>query len=182
MTKSLIIRCPECGKVTQLFDLRRTQPAELGCAVQQAAREGLRLELSDGPFEVGCECAVSDNDPPTAGSCWSTKRLRFNLLQVLLVVTVVAIGLAIFRHPISLLFDETVLQWSSVPWSLYGWLFFGTDIINPKTLAKDPMGIIMFLANVAIAGVLPMLAASLATSGFKRLWQMAGKSRRSPRS
>ena len=126
------------------------------------------MELVAGNVELGCSCPGWEKPKLAAPTRW-----RVNLKQMMLLLTTVAILLSIFRHPIGLMFDEVALRWAAVPWSVYGWLFFGSEIINPKTLPKNPMGILMFMANLAVACLLPMAVGAAAVAKFKDLWQQA---------
>ena len=141
--------------------------------MRNAATRGFDMELVEGSVEVGCDCSELPEIDPLTGVPVGTPGFQLSIRQVLLIVTTVAIILTIFRHPISLLFTDRVVAWASTPWSIYGWLFFGTDIINPRPLGKDPMAIIAFLVSVIVAMLLPLAAFTGAAAMFKKLWRMA---------
>lgn len=170
------MRCPECRRAIQLLDPRRATSTQLGDAMRRAAEDGLVVELTAEPTEAGCSCPTPVEEQPTA-----TPRRQINLKQILLLMATVALLLSIFRHPISwfadqnVLGDKEVLRAAAAPWSLYGWLFFGTPVINPKSLSKTPLVIAMLLANIALAGMLPFLVGGAAAAGFKRLWRIASQ-------
>lgn len=158
----------------EVSEIRRSSSKSLGDAIQRAAEAGQAIEFGQGQVEVGCKCVLASSTAPQK----ARGRFLLNLRQILLIMATAAVILTLFRHPISLLLDRQVLAEPDVvkaaacPWSLYGWLFFGTPVINPKSLSKTPMVICMLLANVALAGMLPFLIGTLAAAGFKRLWRM----------
>ena len=175
MNRSLVVRCSKCDKVTSSLDARRSRVEILGDAVRRAEADGQNLELASGTIEIGCDCQT-DAEPQVSRS-----PLRWNLKQMLLVVTAIAILVTVFRHPIGMiagkqtLADERVLKAAASPWSVYGWLFMGTPIINPKTLGKSPLVIMMLLANVALAGMTPFAIGWAAKEGFQKLWRLSEK-------
>ena len=158
----LILTCPTCGKVREARDVLRSRPSDIGSLVHEAATKELQIGLGSGQVELGCEC--EEVEPSQA-------KFQINLKQILLLITTLAMLLAIFRHPISLLFSDTVRKWAMVPWSLYGWLFFGMEVTNPKTLQKDLMGIFAMLINIVFAVLLPLLALQGAKELFVWLWK-----------
>lgn len=171
MPLSLVIRCPSCGKAREVRDPARNSSDHLGLAVRNAAQQKMQVELSEGQIEIGCECVT--HEPEALVEVEANTGFRMSLLQGLLVLTALAIVLAIFRRPISLLFEERVYYWVIAPWSLYGWLFWGGDIVNPKVYGKDLVCIIAFVASTIVAILLPMVVASGAVHSFKELWQLA---------
>ena len=169
MARSLILSCPECGKVREARDATRSNAEELGKAVQRAEKLSLVVELRDGQVEIGCACAI-DEDRGTSG------KLQINLRQILLLVTTFAVLFAVIQHPIHRMLSasDAVKQWAAVPWSLYGWLFFGSEVIDPKQLPKSTIGIIMFLINVLVATALPFLAMFCGRYLFIWSWNRIG--------
>lgn len=171
MPLSLVVRCPTCKKVREVHDPLRNSSNKLGLAVRHAAEQRMEVELTDGQVEIGCGCLPAENTSLREGE--TRTNYRISLLQGLLVVTAFAILLAIFRRPISLLFEERVYYWVIAPWSLYGWLFWGGEIVNPKTYGKDLVCIIAFVASTIAAILLPITAGTGALQLFQQLWHWA---------
>lgn len=176
MSRFLVLSCSKCGKVRQLHDPNRDRASELGAALRLAEKNGFEVALRSGSVEIGCECDSSELDSPGE----SRPSYRFNLLQLLLVITTAGILLAIFRHPISMLFDDNVRQWAAIPWSFYGWLFFDGTIIDHKGLTKSLIGVLAMLVNVAIASLFPIALAVMGGRLFRYLWKLAGEKNARP--
>lgn len=165
MPRSLILSCPDCGNVREVRDAVRSSVEELGLTVRRAEEASLRIELRDGPVEVGCRCVPEQN-------CSSRGSRQVNLRQILLLVTAFAVLFAILQHPIQRMLSasDAVKQWAAVPWSLYGWFFQVSEIIDPKQLPKSTLGIILFLINALVAMALPFLAMFLGKCIFMWSW------------
>ena len=152
-------------------DALRSPSEQLGAAIKHAAENSMSIELGSGAIEIGCVCASPATN--TEAESGSTFTYRMSLMQGLLLLTAMAILLTVFRRPISLLFDERVYYWLIAPWSVYGWLFWGGEIVDPKVYGKDLICVIVFAMSTAAAILLPMGIAAGSIQAFKDLWVMA---------
>ena len=67
-------------------------------------------------------------------------------------MTVVGVVLAIFRHPISGMLDESVWKSAVGPWTVLGNLILGTEIIDPKPhFKKSVLAAVAFTISTPLA-------------------------------
>ena len=167
MSRRLYAICEQCNRSIEAIDVHKTSADRIATLIRDADRSGWAIKLAAEDLPVGCDCTHNgEDDTMTRTVTRGPIRLgtrRLTIRQLLYVITVVAILLAIFRHPIQLMFDQRVWQAIVAPWSLYAWLFWGGEVIRLPNLKSSPM--------VAIAFTISAPAAVLA--GFYGLWGLA---------
>lgn len=151
MTRGLYAICDKCNKSIEAIDVHMTSTNRIASLVRDAERGGWTLQLSDEDVSIGCECIHLSGDGQVLREPQSPKSRKLTIRKMLYIMTVAGILLAIFRHPIQLMFDSRVWQAAVAPWSLYGWLFWGGEIVRPPNLKTSPMVAIAFTISTPIA-------------------------------
>ena len=153
MPRGLYAICSECAKPIEAIDVHKASPSRIAALVRKAERGGGELNLSAENLTVGCECARANRvqagelpDKPHA-----SRRRRISIRQIFFIMTVVAVLLAIFRHPIQLMLDARVWQAAVAPWSVYAWLLWGGQLTQPPDLKSSPMVAIAFTISTPLA-------------------------------
>ena len=166
MTRGLYAICSECGRSIESVDVHRISASRIATLVRDAERGGWELRLSGDSIPSGCQCSHTDEKVQTAREPRKIPgKRRLTIRQLLYITTVVAVLLAIFRHPIQLLIDPRVWQATISPWSVYAWLFCGGDVVQPPDFKSAPMAAIAFTVSTPLA----VLAAFFGGWGLLRL-------------
>ena len=97
-----------------------------------------------------------------------------NLRQWFVVITAVGLLLIVFRHPIQLLLGVRIGKAAAAPWSFFGWLFFGTDLITVQELGKlNIIQLIVFCTNVVLAVLTAYAVGVVIFKLLQHAWQWA---------
>ena len=152
MARGLYAICEKCGRSIESVDVHRISASRIASLVRDAERGGWELRLSGDSVPSGCECNHIDETVRAASVPGKLPgKRRLTIRQLLFITTVVAVLLAIFRHPIRLLFDPRVWQATVAPWSVYAWLFWRGDFVRPPDLKSAPMAAIAFAVSTPLA-------------------------------
>ena len=144
LSRQLIAICSKCKEPVIVRDAEKTSLVRLGRMIRRANRSGFEVHFVDDPPETVCTCE--------ANRAVSGKWARFSIRQILFAMTVVGVVLAIFRHPISGMLDESVWKSAVGPWTVLGNLILGTEIIDPKPhFKKSVLAAVAFTISTPLA-------------------------------
>lgn len=143
-SRQLIALCSKCGHTVSVRDVENVSLVRLGRLIRRANRSGFEVQLVDDLPGENCSC----EEYQTPSTKWS----KFTIRQILFIMTVLAVTLAIFRHPLSSLVDEAVWKSAVGPWTVVGNLLFGTPIIDPRPhFETSVMSALVFTISTPLA-------------------------------
>lgn len=163
LTRQLIAICSKCNQPVSARDAENTSLTRLGRLIRRANRSGFEVQLVDDPPESKCSCPANE----TPASKWS----QFSIRQILFVMTILGLLLAVFRHPLGQMLDESVWKSAVAPWTVVGNLFLGTAIIDPRPhFEKSAMAAVAFTVSTPLAVLTVFFALQGALMWIYRMW------------
>ena len=163
LSRQLIAICSKCKEPAIVRDAENTSLIRLGRMIRRANRSGFEVRLIDDPPEKTCVCEA--NQTPSGN--WA----RFSIRQILFAMTVVGIALAIFRHPLSQVLDESVWKSAVGPWTVLANFIFGTDIIDPRPhFKKNVVTAVVFTISTPLAVLTAWFSVQFGCMWVYRAW------------
>jgi|GEM_PF-6435976 len=163
LSRQLIAICSKCKEPAIVRDAENTSLVRLGRMIRRANRSGFEVHLVDDLPETTCSCEA--NQTPSGN--WA----RFSIRQILFAMTVVGIVLAIFRHPIGHMLDESVWKSAVGPWTVLGNLLMGTPIIDPRPhFEKSVLAAVVFTISTPLAVLTAWFSVQFGCMWVYRAW------------
>jgi len=168
MSGEMLIVCKQCGEPRVSIKLRDGTDAKIAQMVRNAQGSGESIEFSEERVDITCGCQSNER---------LSRSRRISIRQILFIMTVIAVFLAVLRHPLQLMIDKEVWQAAIAPWSVYAWLFWGGELVRPPDLKSSPMVAIVFTVSAPAAVLSGFFSGMYILKWIRSMWDRMSEER-----